>query len=142
MEELVDFCLNNIPQMHPLMENQEKFDRMSWDGRQHLHLPRLAIRQSPEYRPSSIDFSFHDIPYEQMVRHFAGPIYRMYGCPWKFIVGGRDRITLRGSIQVWGYGEPIHLDLDCYLTNVEKCVIVTDEEPRTYLSTSYRIKCS
>ena len=139
MEDLVDFCLNNIPQIAPLMEHQEIYERLGWQGRDMYLAPRVNIRETP---PSdSMELVFHGLPYEQMVIHFAGPIHRMYNCAWKFSVGDK-RITLSADVQVRDYGSPILLDLDCYLDNMERCIIIEDKESYTHTTANYRIKCS
>ena len=140
-EDFVDFCMSDIPQVSLMLDVQKKYNALTWTERQGRddRIPRLSIREDPD--AASIELVFHNLPYELMVEHFAGPIHRKYECMWKFVVGS-SRITLAADVMVRDYGRSVALDLDCYLSNEEKCVIIEDKENQPYTSYNYRIKCS
>ena len=140
-EDLVEFCINKIPQTALMMKVQDKYDALTWSEKEKYddRVPRLLIRENPD--DMTVELVFHNLPYELMIQHFAGPIHRMYNCLWRFTVGS-ERFTLTADVMVRDYGRPIDLDLDCYLDNAEKCTIIEDKESQSWINHTYRVKCS
>ena len=141
-EDLVEFCLNNIPQVPWLLEHEAQHKTLDYAEQQASQIPRLDIRQgfSP-YLSGTLEFSFHNLPYEQMLIHIAGPIHRRYRCLWE-LNPWDSMLTLSSKVKVRDQGKRVKLDLDCWLNNTEQCQIIPETSTYESTTTSYRVKCS